>query len=158
MANPIYNEKSEIIHQKGETLTPNIILKLSYIKIYKKDKSLSSSSVHEPAKRIVTPIKDYQRPKLLIPEKTSEKLIKNTRQIFNKTFEGDALKYSECAEVSNIILEEVTEKYKNLDSIEQLRVYDEYTYSHNINVSSISIAFGVLLGLKENESRRSRIK
>lgn len=146
----LFNEQGEILYQKGDALTPDILLKLNYIDIYKKTspaaKEIKPLNISKPR-----PIITYNRPKPVISEKTSQNLIKGSKNIFDKTFNGDALKYSECTEVSNVILDEVTQKYQNLSSIEQLRVYDEYTYSHNVNVSSISVLLGIIIGMSEKE-------
>lgn len=133
----LYNQKGQIIHKKGESLTPDILLKLNYTNIYTNKDPIPE----KPAKPV----------KPIINKKTSQTLIKNTRGIFDRTFDGETLKYRECAEVSGIILTEVTEKFQKLTSVEQLRIYDEYTYSHNVNVSSLSILLGIVAGFSETE-------
>jgi len=144
----LLDENGHVIYKEGEPLTPEIILKLNYVNIYRHPNRVK--------KQIITPFekkppKVYKRPKTLLKESTSQTLIKSTRSIFDKTFDGESLKYNECEQVSNIILSEVTNQCQNIKSVEQLRVFDEYTYSHNVNVSSISVLFGIMLGLSEKE-------
>lgn len=146
----IFDEKGQVLHKKGEVLTPETLLKLNYVNIYKE----AANKPKKPVKKtnITRPtLKTYQRPTPLIQEKTEKILVKGTRSIFDRTYDGETLKYKECAEVSNIILDEVTDKFEKFTSVEQLRVYDEYTYSHNVNVSSISVLLGIMLALKEKE-------
>lgn len=138
----LYDGKGKLLYKKGETLSADTLLKLNYINIYRKTEGVAPKP---------KPVEVYSRPKPLIAEKTGNLLIKGSRGIFDGTFNGEALKYNECAEVSGIILNEVTEKYEKFHSVEQLRVFDEYTYSHNVNVSSISVLLGIKLGLKEPE-------
>jgi len=146
----LYDENRQIIHKKGETLTPDVLLKLNYRNIYKETEIPAVKPVNiKPS--MVKSVKVYSKPKSLLTEKTTKILITDTRTIFDKTYGGESLKYSECAAVSDTILTEVTGQFEKFYSIEQLRVYDEYTYSHNVNVSSISILLGILVGLGELE-------
>lgn len=144
----LYDDKGQILYKKGDILTPEIILRLNYISIFKKTEA---DIIKTPAPAIIKPVKAYSKPKPLINEKTTQTLIKNTRSVFDKAYNGEALKYKECAEISGTILEEVTHQYETFHSIEQLRVYDEYTYSHNVNVSSIAVLLGIMLDLSEIE-------
>lgn len=144
----IFDEKGQILLYKGEELTPEIILKLNYMKIYKAGKGEIKPAVETTRPM---PAKTYKRPKPLIKEQTVQILSKGSRGVFDRTYNGETLKYKECAEVSNVILEEVTGKFEKLRSVEQLRIYDEYTYSHNVNVSSISVLLGIMLGFGEAE-------
>ncbi len=144
----LFDEEGQVIYRQGEQLSPEIILKLNYINIYKRD-SVAKKQIVQPVKK--KPVKVYKRPKPVLKESTSQTLIKSSRNIFDRTYDGEALKYNECEQVSNIILSEVTAQFQNIKSVEQLRVFDEYTYSHNVNVSSIAVLFGIMLGLNEKQ-------
>lgn len=141
----LFDENGKILHEKGETITPEITLKLNYINIYKQ----TDSTQKPPKTKSIK--KTFYKPKPLIKETTTKVLLNSTRSIFDKTYNGEILKYNECAEISNTILEEVTLQFEKFYSIEQLRVYDEYTYSHNVNVSSIATLLGIMIGLSDKE-------
>ncbi|MCK7481203.1 MAG: HD domain-containing protein [Candidatus Moduliflexus flocculans] len=58
---------------------------------------------------------------------------------------------SACETMRDTIVDEVASKVEKIDCIGQLRIFDEYTFSHILNVSSMSVALGLLLGLKEQD-------
>ncbi len=141
----LLDENGDLVVQKGEQLTASILMKLSYMKLYKHE--------HKP----VYTLEEKQReeginlPDSLIAESSTEHLLGDTRDFLQKAYDGVPIKLDDCIKSAKIIIEEVAQAIDNIDSINQLRVYDEYTYSHNINVSSLSTAVGMYMNMSENE-------
>jgi HD-GYP domain-containing protein (c-di-GMP phosphodiesterase class II) len=49
------------------------------------------------------------------------------------------------------MVEEILQNSKTMVNIVDLRTYDDYTYSHSLNVSVLSVVMGTMLGLKKKQ-------
>ncbi len=141
----LLDESGDVVFPQGEKLTPNLLMKLSYMKLYKHERFQREHfnpdftlPGHEPLAS-------------LIAESSAGHLLGDTREFLQKAYDGTPIKLEECVKSTKIIIDEVAAAMGNIESIDQLRIYDEYTYSHNINVSSLSTAVGMLLKLNEKE-------
>jgi len=86
----------------------------------------------------------------VISEKTKEYLINSTKNIAQQAYEGKTPDLEVCKDVRNTIIEEVNQKLEIIHCINQLRINDEYTYSHSVNVAMLSSAIGKALGFSAN--------
>ena len=86
----------------------------------------------------------------VISEKTKEYLINSTKNIAQQAYEGKTPDLEVCKDVGNTIIEEVNQKLEIIHCINQLRINDEYTYSHSVNVAMLSSAIGKALGFSAN--------
>ncbi len=127
----LYNEKGQIIYKKGEPLTREFLIQHCYAHVFIKE--IPAHLKHEP----------------VISEKVAQTLVKISKSIINKIRECEKLDITNCYEATDIILEEINTHLEKIDCISQLKIFDEYTFSHIVNVSSISAAIGVNLGLEE---------
>ena len=145
----IYDDKGNIVYKKGAMLTPNALLSLTQMKIYRMD---SEFSFDFDEKNLIKHSLN-QEFKSVISEKATESLLKSTRQILKATAEGVTPDISVCSEARDTIIEEVGNKLDKIECIGQLRIFDEYTFSHTLNVSTICSAIGLTLKLSENDIR-----
>lgn len=139
----IYDEDQNIIHKKGAQITPGLLLQLNYKEIYKKDATKITANVKTT--------KAAPPPASVISEIATKSLLSNTRKILQNIMDDKQPDVSVCESTRDIVLDEVSEKIQKIDCIGQLRIFDEYTFSHTVNVSSMSSALGLILKLSEKE-------
>jgi putative nucleotidyltransferase with HDIG domain len=138
LAFDLYDENGEIVYNSGDELSPGFLMQLSYKKVFKNDSQIVKTyTIYEP--------------KSVISEKTTRLLVTSTKNILKKAYENDKPDLETCQNAANIILEEVSENLENVQCISQLRIFDEYTFSHTVNVSTMSSALGMLLDLDEQQ-------
>lgn len=84
---------------------------------------------------------DDENQKSVISEKVKDYWVNNTKLILSDVSEGKLPSAKVCDSLSNSILEEVHNKIDMIQCINQLRINDEYTYSHCVNVAILSSVF-----------------
>lgn len=136
--NPLFSFPDEI----DEAIESNYILNNSLQGLIK-DFFVSPSNTEKPDKN--NPVKEEEQ-KCLIPEPTQKFLTENTKQIHDEAKKGKIPDPANCKNVRNVIIEEVNNKLDLVYCINQLRIKDEYTYSHSVNVAMLSSAVGKVLG------------
>lgn len=80
----------------------------------------------------------------IISEKTRLKAIKGLKR----------LNIDECIFVANSIVEEIKENESIIMETMNLNSYDNYTYTHSVNVDILSVILGVGYGLADDELRK----
>jgi putative nucleotidyltransferase with HDIG domain len=161
----LFDEEGQIIYKSGELLTPNILMMLNFKKIYRKDEPVK---ILKPYINVVQDDhvfhdknisnKSYKRKsfkkselKSVISKKATEYLVQSTKNILQDIQDGKTPDISACTAVRDIVVNEVSANLEKIECIGQLRVFDEYTFSHTINVSTISSALGLTMKLSEKE-------
>lgn len=64
------------------------------------------------------------------------------------------LNIDDCIFIANNIVEEIRESESMIVETINLSTYDNYTYTHSINVDILSVVLGVALGLRDDELRK----
>jgi len=132
----LYNAFREVVYEKGSPLTPNLILKFSAIPVYKNDKEDSLVSVVSEEK-----LKSYNDSLTSVYSKEiADYLVDNTKKILHQLENGEIPETSVCEATRDVVLDEISNKIDEVESIHQLRIVDDYTFSHGVNVSSICAA------------------
>jgi len=135
----LFDESGNMIYKKGEKFSPGMLMMLNFKKVYRKeDVELSATGSEQEIESI-------------IPDEVTDYLIQNTKKIMLDTLDGKKTDVDACIETGKIIVEEVGNKIDKIECIGQLRVYDEYTFSHTINVSTLSSALAMALGFSDQE-------
>ena len=132
----LYNSFREVVYEKGTPLTQDLILKFSVIPVYmdETEGALTSESVGEK-------YKSYNDSLVTVYSKEiADYLINNTKKIINQLENGEIPEASVCEATRDIVLDEISSKIDEVESIHQLRIVDDYTFSHGVNVSSICAA------------------
>ena len=81
-----------------------------------------------------------------VSEKTKEYLVSSTKNI-TQQLQGDKMPdVALCNNVGDAIAEEVEKKLNVVQCVNQLRVIDEFAYSHSVNVAMLSAAVAKTLG------------
>ena len=64
------------------------------------------------------------------------------------------LNIDDCIFIANNIVEEIRESESMIVETINLSTYDNYTYTHSINVDILSVILGVACGLRDDELRK----
>ena len=162
----LFTESGKLVCRKDTSLTPGRILQLSYVKLYRKgDEDIQEVKLEEPPiieKIIEKPVNIPLQLDDEVPEEPPDldsKISPEVRKTILKSTR-DFLKYIElgmtpdvaiCELISEKLVEEVANKIDEINYLGQLRVFDEYTYSHNVNVSALCVALGIKIGLRSGD-------
>jgi len=87
--------------------------------------------------------------KSVISEKVKKYWIDNTKSILRNIEEGKLPSAKVCDNLSNSIIEEVHNKIDMIQCVNQLRINDEYTYSHCVNTAVLCSVFAKEFSFKE---------
>ncbi len=145
----LYDEKGVLLFKKDEPIPPGLILELKANNqvVYRIESQLKIEDFDlEP-----DPEPETSRTKSVISEKNQETLILNSRKLMQSIADGQAIDIKSCSEAKDILVDEVTEKIDKIKGINELKVFDKYTFSHTVNVSSMSAALGKILGLSDEQ-------
>lgn len=144
----LYDEQGELIYKRGDELTPNLIMMMNFKKIYKRDEPVSFDfDEHRYNKKHQGKLEFESA----ISKTATEYLVTSTKRILKDTVDNKTPDMSVCEAARDTIVAEVGEKLEKIECIGQLRIFDEYTFSHTINVSTMASALGLTLGLTEDE-------
>ena len=143
----LYNERGEVIYKSGDPLTSNLLISLTQKKIYRENNPLKADS--NLAKLHKYPTK--QEFKSVIPEKVTKSLLESTKKILKVTLEGNTPDISACINTRDMIIDQVGKKLDKIECIGQLRIFDEYTFAHTVNVSTLCAAIAMVLKLTDKE-------
>lgn len=135
----IYNQDGDLLLKAGDVITPSIIMQFKYKDLY-----------HDRIQCKYKAPEDSHIQSLISKEATS-KLLNSTKKILELVFDDKSPEASVCEGVRDQILDEVSENLDKIDCIGQLRIFDEYTYSHAVNVSSMCSAMAMTIGMTEKE-------
>ncbi len=139
----LYDKNGNLVYKTGDLLTPGLLMKFSYIDLFKKETD-----------QIVV-IDNYEEPDQVVPEnslikeQTARTLLKNSKSIIQKVYQGEEIDTKDCIDIRDTIIDEASSNLEKIECLSQLRVFDSYTFSHAINVSTMSAALGVYLKLEE---------
>lgn len=146
----IYNSFGNIVYKKNDPLTPDIMLKLSMTNIYRYEEDGPLVSKTPPK----TPQKPKQQEKALTSvyaKEIADYLVDNTKKILNQVENGEIPDNSVCEATRKIIIDEIDSKIDEVESINQFRIIDDYTFSHAINVSSLCAAIAMKFDFSDKE-------
>lgn len=143
----LYNAFREVVYQKGTPLTPSMFLQFSAINVYKADSEeplvseISKAKYNAPKENLVA----------VYSQEIADYLVGNTKKIITQIENGELPDTNLCEATRDIIIDEISSKIDQVESIHQLRVVDEYTFSHGLNVSSICSALAFKFDFNEKD-------
>jgi len=143
----LYNSFRDVVYEKGTPLTPNLFLKFSAMPVYKAD---SDEPLISEVSRAKYKIYDDSLTSVYSKE-IADYLVDNTKKIMHQLENGEIPEQSVCDATRDIILDEISGKIDEVESIHQLRIIDDYTFSHAINVSSICTALAFKFDFKDKD-------
>lgn len=160
----LYNEEGKVIYNKGTEFTPEIFMMLTHSNIFKRDEE--PLVLDKPAKSPQSQLDEVKLTEQFVfnePKNTTEstgvksvfndekkgKLIKGIKEILRGVVDKEKVDIQLCKDATEVILEEVSTKFKNIANFEEIRVNDYYTFSHGINVSILSAITGMEMGYND---------
>lgn len=133
----LYNSFREVVYEKGTPLTPNLILKFSAITVYRDENEGALATAESSRDKY----KMYNDNLISVYSKEiADYLVDNTKKILHQLENGDIPETSVCEATRDLVIDEISTKIDEVESIHQLRIVDDYTFSHGVNVSSICAA------------------
>lgn len=169
----IYNHRGKVICKKGTLVTPGLILQLSNFKLFKNPEE---AVLEEPAPEKPPQEEEKETPseappvvqildftdtiqeapedfKTAISPDVREAVLTSTRDFMKEAQSGKPIELQLAEETRDRIVAEVATKIEDVNYLGELRVFDEYTYSHNVNVSALSVALGIKLNMRDADIR-----
>ncbi len=154
----LYDENGKVVYEKNTDLTPQLLMQLSHMDIFKRDEEKTAQrnvNIAEKLKEMIPPepqnLSEKVEYKTIINSKKVEKLLDTARKILFSLEEGHPPKASVCLDATQSILDEVYEKFDKVGNICELRINDYYTYTHGLNVAVLSAIIGRELCFHENK-------
>lgn len=163
----IYNQKNEIVYKKGDKITPDLMLMLSCTEAYAEPSEMKKPEPVVIEKIIAEPVAEPEEkpkptPKVdtdaenkaqqgVISTNVANDLVKNIKSILGDINAEDAPEIAVCEITKNIVIEQVKNNIDKIQTMEQLRIIDEYVYSHAINVSMMCAALSIKLGYSDKD-------
>ncbi len=143
----LYDENGELIYTKGESITPEFLMALNFRKIYKLDEDFSLDFSEIKALDKTHP----QNQITIVSEKIAVESLNLARSGMKQAYEGKVISRINCVKASHLIYNEVVKKINKISCISELRIHDDYLFSHSVNVTTLSIALGIAIDLTEEE-------
>lgn len=129
LANTLYDNNEKILLKANRKLTDSYIARIQQLEIMGlyifEDDEITE---HTPT----------------ISEQTRLKAIKSLKR----------LNIDDCIFIANNIVEEIRESESMIVETINLSTYDNYTYSHSVNVDVLSVILGVACGMRDDELRK----
>ncbi len=159
----LYDKIDRIIYKKNTPITPEIMLMLLCQEVYREPIKLPDGNMEElveddEPKVIIEKAPEIipQPPKVfmeaVIAADVANALVGNLKEVLdNFENEDDSPNLAVCEATRELIVDQVKQNITKIKSMEQLRIIDEYTYSHAINVSLMSTALAIKLRFSERD-------
>ncbi len=145
----LYNINGELLYPVGTQLNPSLVMQMNYMQLFIQPEKKKTKLIDDDYELVGEP-----EIKSIIPDDVTENLVGNTKKILYDALDGKKPDINICEATRDIILDEVTDKLDKAECIGQLRVFDHYTYSHTVNVSSMCSALGIMLGFSEEDLKK----
>ncbi|UMZ74867.1 HD-GYP domain-containing protein [Natranaerofaba carboxydovora] len=138
LAKPVYSEKGTILLQEGATLKQQYIPKieeLGYSNVYIQDETLKDLEVND-----------------IVNEELRRESVNNIKETFSEvekktTISPNDTKYIKVT-TSNLI-EEIIKNKDLMVNMVDLKMYNNYTFQHSVNVAIISVIVGISMELDQ---------
>jgi len=129
LVNTLYDNNEKILLKANRKLTQNYINRIQQMDIM-------GVYVFEDD--------DVEEHKAIVSEQTRLKAIQSLKR----------LNIDDCIFVANNIVEEIRESDSMIMETINISTYDNYTYTHSVNVDILSVILGVACGLRDDELKK----
>ncbi|MBU1107897.1 MAG: HD-GYP domain-containing protein [Candidatus Riflebacteria bacterium] len=89
--------------------------------------------------------------KVVISKKTQVLAFKSVSDVIHQVKAGHGIDAKQTKEVSTKLVEDVLQSPDAIMNLMDIKSFDDYTFTHNINVATISLLIGLALELKHDE-------
>jgi len=135
----IYHGNGSFLLTRGTRLTAAYIQKLQ---------ELDVQSVIVTA---LNPLLNVFPPEDIVQEKTRIKAIRNVFDVFKQCKLTDNINVSSLKLTTESIIFDIIAKHSNLAQINDIRIHDDYTFSHSVNVAVLASMLGALCKITKQE-------
>lgn len=139
MAQSIYNRKGASFLTKGTTLTIQYIQQLGQIGI----SHVCVTSI-DPKVRVM-PKED------VVQDETRQAAVNHLSDFYERVQEDGSMDVEPLQKVSENIVMDLVMQPHNLVQMTDLRLFDDYTFSHSVNVAALSAMIGVALKFSQRD-------
>ena len=162
IAEDVLNSRGSLIITKNTIINESIRQKLVAFKVdriaaQKSEKKINTAKKNDAAKKIDTAKKNdtAHNPKadIIAFQRNYQKSVNSVKVIINDLAAGRGLDNEKINEISSSLYDNMKSNIAVTECLNKLKVADEYTYSHCINVSLYSMLLGKWLELPESEIR-----
>jgi len=136
-AQSIYNSSGASYLTKGTELTRQYIDKLSFLGINDLHVLSYSSEIQ------------LMPPEDILSEKTRIMAIRRVCDVFSQIEKTGTFEFEPLAKAALAMVSDIATRNGNLVQLTDIRVHDEYTFAHSVNVAMLSGMLGKLAGLPE---------
>ncbi|MDD2997855.1 MAG: HD-GYP domain-containing protein [Erysipelotrichia bacterium] len=89
--------------------------------------------------------------KVIVSKKTQVFAFKAVSDMINQVRVGHGIDAKQTIEVSHTMVEEVLQAPDAIMNLMDIKSFDDYTFTHNVNVATISLLIGVAMGFSREE-------
>jgi HD-GYP domain-containing protein (c-di-GMP phosphodiesterase class II) len=165
----IFNKGGRLIFRSGELITPGKLLQLRYIEIYRKPEAVQKPQpLPEKEKHVET----TDQPGVVVPVLKKKLAFSPNNERINEINPESAMKPESQVTIKNSmhkivdavglgtqpdpvvyngardkIVAEVLGTVDQVSHLNQLRVFDDYDYSHGVNVAILSVMLGIKMNI-----------
>lgn len=142
---PIYHSTGQLLLKRGTILTEKYIERLQRLYI---------PAVYVCREQQNQPLTfNRQACGDVIDEEIRQEALTNVSAIFTNYKATESLNIQQITDTTSMILDSVLKNQDNLIQAADIRSYDDYTFSHSVNVCIMSSMLGILLGYNEMQLR-----
>ena len=138
-AQSVYNRSGGSYLTRGTVITPQYIDKLKRIGISHITVTSADPSLNLPP------------PEDIVNEKTREEAIHRVYKAYTTLEKGGKLDIDPLAETAESIISDLLSNKSNLVQMTDLRLYDDYTFAHSVNVAVLSTMIGITCKLSHKD-------
>lgn len=156
----IYNKHGRLIFRSGEIITPGKLLQLRYVDVYRKQDVPEEPAVTKPEPEMdllksvafkpsppSTKRLNEINPEATIAPEVQIAIKSSIHQVIDTMANGEVPDPVIYTAARDKIVNEVLVSVDKVNHLNQLRVFDEYDYSHGVNVSILSVMLGYKVGI-----------
>lgn len=137
LAKPVYNEKGIKVLQEGATLKEKYkprIKELGYSGVYVQDELLQDLELNE-----------------VVSEEIKRESVNNLKETFTEVEKKTTINENvdNLKNTVNNLLDEIIENKHLMVNMVDLKMYNQYTFQHSVNVAILSVIVGMSMGLDQ---------
>lgn len=165
----IYNKDGRIILRAGEMMTPSRLLQFRYLELFRKTSAERPKTIPQQSLNKLVSLKQKQQTKnthqeyipqqadrleeinedCLFRQHTQVEIKKANHEIIDRMTQGLIPDPSLYFQTRDTIVASVLECVDKVTFLNELRIFDDYDYSHGINVAILSVFLGCKLGISQ---------
>ncbi len=161
----LYTGNGDLLFWQGDELTPDELDTVKYLTLYRHTDEVPVQDTFNHEGKVIS----IDSPRLTVREREelfaeesqqpiyghelTHSFVTSVQYFWDRMAKGATPDIALCEVVRDKLVSEVTSKVNQVQVLSQLRVRDEYTYSHILDVTALSIALAIKAGFNQKEVR-----